>query len=366
FPCPKCEVPRTNLLDYTQKYKIRTAEDTNSYLKQANKLKGDAKEKILKDHGLRNVEVTHDRLHIFHGGVFPHHLWVDKQIASLPRWSGLNHFNGVTHMLFSDGSKYEDISKVNFTPVIIFATYNVITEAACPLGYLLLKCLRTYLIVDMYVALEVHTQTTIQEGRAAILAFGADLTAYMNAVADTEFDDKNWGAIIKLHLWVHIFDDIKDKGVSRNSNTKPNEKLHGPLKKHYLRRTNFKDVAPQILRAEHICCVARIMREDLLHYDKNIGEGPDIPEDIEGDSESIVTHVHLGAAQPTISIPVLRALYQHDTALCKITSHNIIKFFGERLTLEDLTMPLNKIEIIRDEVRNYSIYITCKLNPIPL
>ncbi|KZP29511.1 hypothetical protein FIBSPDRAFT_727366 [Athelia psychrophila] len=380
FPCPKCEVPRIELLDYTKKYTIRTAKNTSEYLKQASKLKGDAKEEKLKDHGLRNVKneiskltnwdalraLAHDRLHIFHGGVFPHHLWVqlkrhlkalgrdaldkvDKQIALLPRWSGLNHFNGVTHMLFTDGSKYEDISKV-----ILFATHNVITEAACPLGYLLLKCLRSYLVVDMYVALEVHTQTTIQAGRAAVLAFGVDLTAYTNAIADTDFDDKNWGAIIKLHLWVHIFDDIKDKGVSRNSNTKPNEKLHGPLKKHYLRRTNFKDVAPQqILRAEHISCVTRIMREDLCHYDENTSKGPDPPEDIEEDSKADVTHVHLGAAQPTMSISMLRIFHQDDNALCKITANNIINFFREHLPREDLPEPLNKIDILRSEITEF-------------
>lgn len=65
-------------------------------------------------------------------------------------------------------------------------------------------------------------------------------------MAGTDFGDKDWGKIIKLHLWNHIFDEIEAKGVSRNYNTKPNEKLHGPLKKHYLRRTNFKDVAPQV------------------------------------------------------------------------------------------------------------------------
>jgi hypothetical protein len=68
---------------------------------------------------------------------------------------------------------------------------------------------------------------------------------YIEATADTEYADKNWDAIIKLHLLCHIFDEVESKGASRNYNTKPNEKVHGPLKKHYLRRTNFKDVAPQ-------------------------------------------------------------------------------------------------------------------------
>jgi hypothetical protein len=41
-------------------------------------------------------------------------------------------------------------------------------------------------------------------------------------------------------------EDIMGKGVTHNFNTKPNEKLHGPLKAHYCDHTNFKDVASQV------------------------------------------------------------------------------------------------------------------------
>lgn len=58
-----------------------------------------------------------------------------------------------------------------------------------------------------------------------------------------------------MHALVHSFDDIREKGVSRNYNTKPNEKLHGPLKKSYLLRTNFRDVAPQVWLSS-VCFIA--------------------------------------------------------------------------------------------------------------
>lgn len=57
---------------------------------------------------------------------------------------------------------------------------------------------------------------------------------------------KNWN-FPKLHALQHAFDDIEAKGASRNYNTKPNEKMHGPLKKAYQLRTNFKDVASQAI-----------------------------------------------------------------------------------------------------------------------
>jgi len=43
-----------------------------------------------------------------------------------------------------------------------------------------------------------------------------------------------------------MFRDIELKGVTRNYNTKPGEKMNGQLKKFY-NDTNFKNVAPQVI-----------------------------------------------------------------------------------------------------------------------
>lgn len=50
----------------------------------------------------------------------------------------------------------------------------------------------------------------------------------------------------KTHLWKHARHDIESKGVARNYSTRPNEKLHGPLKLAYLSQSNGKDVAKQV------------------------------------------------------------------------------------------------------------------------
>lgn len=65
------------------------------------------------------------------------------------------------------------------------------------------------------------------------------------AAEDEKFGGKSWD-FIKAHLPQHIFDDVRGKGATRNYNTKPNEKLHGPLKDVYRDQTNFKDVATQV------------------------------------------------------------------------------------------------------------------------
>jgi hypothetical protein len=61
---------------------------------------------------------------------------------------------------------------------------------------------------------------------------------------------KNWN-FPKMHMHVHMCNDIRAKGVTRNYNTKPNEQMHGPLRRSYKLRTNFKNVAPQV----QICCL---------------------------------------------------------------------------------------------------------------
>jgi len=57
--------------------------------------------------------------------------------------------------------------------MMVYAAHDVVTEQNCPLGYLLLRCIRLYLEIDMYAALEVHTTDTIQAGRHTLQAFSA-------------------------------------------------------------------------------------------------------------------------------------------------------------------------------------------------
>jgi hypothetical protein len=52
-----------------------------------------------------------------------------------------------------------------------FTTHNVLTAKDSPLGYLMLQCLRSYLNLDMWVSMEVHTADTIEEGRRELLRF---------------------------------------------------------------------------------------------------------------------------------------------------------------------------------------------------
>ena len=56
---------------------------------------------------------------------------------------------------------------------------------------------------------------------------------------------KDWN-FPKMHYQQHGPEDIEAKGATRSYNTKPDEHMHGSLKKTYQRRTNKRDVASQV------------------------------------------------------------------------------------------------------------------------
>jgi hypothetical protein len=60
--------------------------------------------------------------------------------------------------------------------IVLFVTHNVITEDTSKDGYLLLQCIRHYLEVDAYAALEVHTEETLAASRKALLKFWSIMT----------------------------------------------------------------------------------------------------------------------------------------------------------------------------------------------
>ncbi|KAG1898719.1 uncharacterized protein F5891DRAFT_1129341 [Suillus fuscotomentosus] len=286
WPCPICLIPRDELWDTSKQYTRRIADTLRDIVLAAQEMDThEEQEELLKQHGLRNVTnsfwaiqysdvhraLSHDRCHYNHGGLWSRHYWVklQKHLASLgranfaafPQWRNLKHLNQVMSIMFADSSIHEDISKM-----IIYAMHNILTEEASPLGYLLVRCVRLYLEVDMYAAFEVHTTNTISEGRSAVQALAAFMKQYITA---TEEDDEDWN-LSKLHMIMHLFDDIEAKGVTRNYNTKPNEQMHGPLKDWYQRWTNFKNVTEQILHIDHWLLIADDIRCQIFNLDEYV------------------------------------------------------------------------------------------------
>jgi hypothetical protein len=56
---------------------------------------------------------------------------------------------------------------------MIFASHNVLTRSDSLEGYFMLRILRSYLELDMFAALEVHTTETIKAGQRELLQFSS-------------------------------------------------------------------------------------------------------------------------------------------------------------------------------------------------
>ncbi|EMD33070.1 hypothetical protein CERSUDRAFT_68155 [Gelatoporia subvermispora B] len=265
-PCCVCYTCRNGLFQYCEKFKARTHKESWELYDEAQQLLSKtAKRDHLKPFRIQLVEnifwriphlniyaaLSFDRLHtnhlelkmyILHMGVRVKRT-INAQCTLFPRWRNLKHLTAITDIIFQDRLTYEDMSKI-----ILFVVHNVVNKDNHPECYALLKCIQSCLNLDIYLSFEVHTDETIN-------ATWAELKLFMQLLTTQEYVDmaataKDWN-FPKIHLLMHMVDDILDKGATRNMNTKPNEQMHGILKETYQDMTNFKDVATQILREEH-------------------------------------------------------------------------------------------------------------------
>ncbi|KAG1725030.1 hypothetical protein EDB19DRAFT_1644239 [Suillus lakei] len=343
WPCPVCLIPHDDLLDTWKTYPHRTSDQSQNILQVARgKQIAEERDDTLKQYGLRDVQNTFwivaltcvhytlswDRLH-FNGGLYRDHLWAELQrmIISLgrasvaqmdhnyevfPWWRNLKHLSQVMSISFTDSSMYEDISKM-----VIYAAHTIVTEDECPISYLLLRCIRLFLEVNLYAALEVHISDTIHAGRHAVQAFSTYLQQYITKTAN--MSDKNWN-FPKLHMSVHIFDNIEAKGATRNYNTKPNEKMHRSLKDSYQMRTNFRNVVPQILRINHWQVVAESICQNISDFDEYQSHNVDnaLDEDNFMVNNLVVLndspHVKLGSRQAPQTFESVENTHRHDSA----------------------------------------------------
>ncbi|KAF9491747.1 hypothetical protein BDN71DRAFT_1484072 [Pleurotus eryngii] len=344
-PCPICLVPDTKQAIHDVAYPLRTQATMKAVYMEAMALGTvEEREDLLKKYGLRSIEnvfwkiansdpyrsTSFDCLHTFDGGLFDDHLFkqillhvealgrgaltkLDHQMEIFPRWSGLKHFKAITTLSFNDGAKSEDISKC-----ILFAAHNILTRQADHAGYILLKCMRCYINLRMYAGLHVHTSETISAGREEVKCLSILLQEYQ-AKANPEFRKKSWN-FPKNHLYVHLFNDIEQKGATPNYSTKPSEKSHSNLKTAYRRRTNFKNVAPQVSKTLSAPSQSSYIN---ITYEINVLEASQKPvtaadNEDEAENDEDVTppsgHYKLGSCTKPIMLGEVEENYSNDVA----------------------------------------------------
>ncbi|KAG2036685.1 hypothetical protein BDR03DRAFT_982794 [Suillus americanus] len=131
---------------------------------------GDKKagEEALRKQGLRPVMGNGGNIYLASSNDMQQ-LW--DTVCCLHSWRNLNHFDRVTNITYSDGNKLQDISK------------NVLMCTDDEAGYALLWCIASYLHIDMYVSLNVHTMSTIEGGKAEVLEFQTHLETNRKDIA---------------------------------------------------------------------------------------------------------------------------------------------------------------------------------------
>ncbi|EIW78276.1 hypothetical protein CONPUDRAFT_60954 [Coniophora puteana RWD-64-598 SS2] len=363
-PCPVCLIPRENLHDSQTTYEYRTPQQGRDAMATYTNVSKGAGEQELKGYGLRpgkNVfyDIKHsnphealsfDRLHFCHGGIFGRHLLPElqtiiKHVSStkvggtmgkfddhfdrMPRWRNLNHFSSAVNTSFSDGNKFNDMSKQT-----LFAAQSLLTPSTSPEGYALLQLIRSYLELDCYIGFDVHTEETLRAGEAELKRFNKLLEDYIELAKKSDIPDLklDWN-FPKAHYFKHAFEDIRNKGASRNYSTHPNEGVHSLLKAAY-GHTNGKNIADQILRIDQHRLAIDLLFSRIHEYEAVISAQDRSEDNDEGDEYSMFTSFpekfHIGSPQPAATIQAIQAANPNDDAL-KQLPHALQDFVNFRL-----------------------------------
>ncbi|KAI0631788.1 hypothetical protein C8Q77DRAFT_1074747 [Trametes polyzona] len=335
-------------------------------------------EEILKKYSLRPVEnaflelahtdpyeaLSFDRLYAFDSGLWGHHYWKEFQVQvdrlgdgkiktllnkHIPRWSSLHHFKEVMEVHFSDGSKHADICKTSQN--VIFFSHNMCTpDAKTSLPYELLRLFRAYQEEYMYTDFEVHTAWTMENGRTTQATHGEWLKAYESLAEEWQGDAKKSWNFPKAHTHMHVFDNIEAKGVTANYNTKPNEKMHGPIKRTYQLRTNYRNVASQILAVDHDFYVAGHIYDELDRLDEAHSEAAQAASEARTTECEDISNGHflLGAKQPRCTMESLEKAHQNEPAFKNFASQ-LGRFLTSAYKMHKIPLPDGKsIKFSRD------------------
>ncbi|KAI5899758.1 uncharacterized protein SCHCODRAFT_02682721 [Schizophyllum commune H4-8] len=412
FPCPRCMVPQEeqSATVTARRHPVRTTESMEKAVVEAHAARTlEEGESILKENGLRKVvnafwqiersdpydALSFDTLHSSASGLWGGHMFevikehieelgrsaverVDKCMNMMPSWRGLTHFESVMNIAFNDGTKYADMLKQ-----FVFAAHVVLTPESSPAGYRLLCAIARYVLVYMFMTLDVNTDRRVAKGRECLAKFEEAIQAYIKYVEhDDVYGDKTWN-FPKIHQHAHVFDDIEAKGAARNFGTKPFEKMHGRLRKIYKNQTNFKNFEEQIVRIRHRQYMAQDVQEQLERLDalqrdeeqrrkdEEVEDArrwrwkpsPSAPSDDDGPSgKDDFQRIVLGSPDGMVSLEDLEGFVFGDGQVFPHLRREISTYLGVKLTKHDLIRPYKYLEVKYSSEVDWTItadYLRC-------
>ncbi|KAG2056063.1 hypothetical protein BDR06DRAFT_970497 [Suillus hirtellus] len=122
------------------------------------------------------------------------------RITNFSQWYHLNHSKFIINITFIDGNKYQDLSKQTF-----YLALNILMHRTSPIGHQLLHVISSYLQLDSWIGLDLHTERTLAAINAELLVFDAELKAYITCAEELEVETLklDWN-FLKTHLWKHV------------------------------------------------------------------------------------------------------------------------------------------------------------------
>ncbi|KAF7344148.1 hypothetical protein MVEN_01705000 [Mycena venus] len=318
-PCPQCLVHKNDLPRLTKNFPVRTTESMSRALACAPTGKTDRNE-YLKQYGLHDFEhflwkfnnsdpyqaTGYDCLHFFDGGIWGRHMWpliksylqnnglaskFNTNMANFLRWRDLKHISSPTTIDYSDGQTFLDILKCAL-PCIV---------QLLPANSWLVRLIRIMNKVRILLGVEVATDTRMD----LLHKFIAEYEKICKGVSETHQKSLNF---LKQHFLSHAIGCFKDKGTSRNQNTRVGEGFQQEIAAQY-KKTNGKD-------AEHQMSIMDENEETMARLDMKVNEWQKSQEEDETDpvlpSHTTTAHWRLGSANARMSSIRLETLYRDN------------------------------------------------------
>ncbi|KAJ7430758.1 hypothetical protein B0H11DRAFT_2390246, partial [Mycena galericulata] len=251
FPCPRCLARHDQLHDFFSanlEFPLRTTATMKEIYDQAKneRFKVHA-EDLLQRHGLHLTEnafwslcgsdpyeaVSYDTLHADDSGKWGKHLWpllqevlarsglkgmITANVARVPRWPGLKHFENVTTKDINDGQSWLDIEKC-ILPCVV---------QLLPKNSPFVHAIRAHLLTRMMMGLHCISEEQIKRKDDYQEEYGK----YCKKL--TEEYDKSFD-FPKQHALYHSTPDIRNKGPHSIYCTRVNEGFHQECREIYAR-----------------------------------------------------------------------------------------------------------------------------------
>ncbi|CAE6460610.1 unnamed protein product, partial [Rhizoctonia solani] len=266
FPCPICLVPQKQQSKLTQAWPLRTVQDTEAIMSQAEDAESPAEApEILREQSHRSVRsispdiippihsiygaIIADPLHQIEQGIWGKHLWpwirdqlptssketLDARVRSIPQYPDLKHFpNGITSLKYITGKEHAVILRL-IGPLLEDLLLDKYQE-------LILGTFRTLAIIHMFAKFTTYTDISLEELDQQIRKFDKLHAKLVKTFSELEANYP------KFHSLSHLVNIIRQHSTTDNYHTGLGEALHPQSKKDYRRTNHQKDFEIQMLR----------------------------------------------------------------------------------------------------------------------